>query len=323
MPGVAASRVCRPDRSCEPLRPGNEPARHLRQSPPGITEQGRTRPPDVSCYSIGTDGDGRGDARARLERHGGVRGLHGALEPPSRRGRPHLARALAGLTWLDVGCGTGALTQAILDAADPRAVLGVDPSADFLATAAAQIADPRVRFAIGDARALPVPSDAYDVVVAGLVLHFVPDPQPVVREMARTARRGGTVAAYVWDFAGERQFTRYFWQAATALDPAATAQDPSTLFSVCHPETLAALFAGAGLQAVTVEAVVVPTVFRDFDDYWQPYLLGGSSPAQRYVTSLSNGPRAALRQWLESTLPAATDGSIPLLGRLWAVRGVK
>ena len=228
-----------------------------------------------------------------------------------------------GLTWLDVGCGTGALTRAILDAADPRAVLGVDPSADFLATAAGQIADPRVRFAIGDARALPVPSDAYDVVVAGLVLHFVPDPQPAVREMARTARRGGAVAAYVWDFAGERQFTRYFWQAATALDPAATAQDPSTLFSVCHPEPLAALFAGAGLQAVTVEAVVVPTVFRDFDDYWQPYLLGGSSPAQRYVAALGDGQREALRERLRTELPIAGDGSIPLLGRLWAVRGAK
>ena len=141
--------------------------------------------------------------------------------------------------------------------------------------------------------------------------------------MARAARRGGTVAAYVWDFAGERQFTRYFWQAATALDPAATAQDPSRQFPVCHPEPLAALFAGAGLQAVTVEAVVVPTVFRDFDDYWQPHLLGGSSPAQRYVMSLGDEQRTALRERLHILLPMAGDGSIPLLGRLWAVRGTK
>src|SRR5215207_1116701 len=183
-----------------------------------------------------------------------------------------------GLTWLDAGCGTGALTEAILDAADPRQILGVDPSAEFIATATEQVTDPQVRFAIGDACALPVPSDVYDVVIAGLVLHLVPDPQPAALEMVRTARPGGTVAAYVWDLAGERQFTRYLWQAATALDPAAAAQDPSTQVSVCHPEPLAALFVGAGLQVVTVEAVVVPTVFRDFDDYWQPYLLAGSSP---------------------------------------------
>ena len=246
-----------------------------------------------------------------------------------RWSRPVAKAALAwlglpsGLTWLDVGCGTGALTQAILDAADPREILGVDPSADFLATAAAQVADPRVRFALGDARALPVPNDAFDVVVAGLVLHFVPDPPPAIREMARAARRGGTVAAYVWDFAGERQFTRYFWRAATALDPAAAAHDPSLQMPLCQSEPLAALFAGAGLRDVIVEAVVIPIVFRDFDDYWQPHLLGGSSPAQRYATSLGEGQRTALRDRLLTMLPMADDGSLPLRGHVWAVRGTK
>jgi len=246
-----------------------------------------------------------------------------------RWSRPVAEAALAwlapspGLTWLDVGCGTGALTQAILEAADPREILGVDPSAEFLATAAGRISDPRVRFAIGDAAALPVPSNAYDVVIAGLVLHFVLDPQPAVREMTRAARRGGAVAAYVWDFAGDRQFIRYFWQASTALDPAAAAQDPITQFPLCHPAPLASLFEGAGLQDVTVQAVAVPTVFQDFDDYWHPYLLTGSSPAQRYVASLPNEQRAALRERLRTTLPIADDGSIPLFGRLWAVRGTK
>jgi SAM-dependent methyltransferase len=244
-----------------------------------------------------------------------------------RWSRPVAEAALAwlglspGLTWLDVGCGTGALTEVILEAADPRQILGVDPSAEFLATAAAQITDPRVRFAIGDACALPALDDVYDVVIAGLVLHFVPDPPPAIHEMMRAARPGGTVAAYVWDFTGERQFTRYLWWAATALDPAAAAQDPSRQCAVCQPEPLAALFAGAGLQAVTVDAVVVPIVFRDFDDFWQPHLLGGSSPAQRYVTALRAGQRTALREQLHAMLPIADDGSIPLLGHLWAVRG--
>jgi len=224
---------------------------------------------------------------------------------------------------LDVGCGTGALTEVILKAADPREVLGVDPSADFLATATQQIVDPRVRFAIGGAGALPVPSDAYDVVIAGLVLHFVPDPQLAVIEMARATGRGGTVAAYVWDSAGEGQFTRYLWRAATALDPAAAAQDPALHASLCHPEPLAALFEGAGLQTVSVDAVAVPIVFRDFDDYWQPHLLGGSSPAQRYVTSRRDGQREALRERLQTMLPIANDGTIPLRGNLWAVRGTK
>jgi hypothetical protein len=92
---------------------------------------------------------------------------------------------------------------------------------------------------------------------------------------------------------------------------------------LCHPEPLAALFAGAGLRDVTVEAVVVPTLFRDFEDFWQPHLLGGSSPAQRYAASLGDGQRTALRERLHAMLPIAGDGSIPLLGRLWAVRGQK
>jgi SAM-dependent methyltransferase len=171
--------------------------------------------------------------------------------------------------------------------------------------------------------ALPVPNDAYEVVVAGLVLHFVSDPPPAIREMVRATRRGGTVAAYVWDFAGERQFTRYFWQAATTLDPAAAAHDPSRQMPLCQSEPLAALFTGAGLQAVTVQAVVVPTVFRDFDDYWQPLLLGGSSPAQRYATLLEERERTALRERLLTILPLADDGSLPLLGHVWAVRGTK
>ncbi len=227
-----------------------------------------------------------------------------------------------GRSWLDVGCGTGALTEAILDAADPREVVGVDPSADFLATAAAQIADPRVRFAIGEARA----AGAERCLRRG---HRRPGPALRARPAAGHPRDGARrrsrrhCDAYVWDFAGERQFTRYFWQVATALDPAAADYDPGRVCSLCHPEPLAALFAGAGLQAVTVQAVEVPIVFRDFDDYWRPHLLGGSSPAQRYAASQGAEQRTALRERLHATLPIADDGSIPLLGRLWAVRSTK
>jgi SAM-dependent methyltransferase len=228
-----------------------------------------------------------------------------------------------GLAWLDVGCGTGSLTQAILDVANPREILGVDPSADFLATAAGKITDPRVRFTVGDARALPAPSDAYDVVIAGLVLHHIPDPERAAMEMARSARPGGAVAAYVWDFGGERHFMGYLWQAATALDPAAAALDPGKRMPICHPEPLTELFTGAGLRDVVVDPVSVPIVFRDFDDYWQPHLLSGSSPTQSYVTSLDAEQQTALREHLHTLLPIADDGSIPLFGRLWAVRGTK
>jgi SAM-dependent methyltransferase len=229
----------------------------------------------------------------------------------------------SGQRWLDVGCGTGALTAAALAAADPREVMGVDPSAEFIGMATARIVDPRVRFEIGDARALPMPGETFDAVVASLALNWIPDPEAAITEMARVVQPGGTVGAYVWDYAGEMQLVRTFWQAAIALDPAAAALDQARQFPICQPEPLASLFRQADLAAVAVHAIDIPTRFRDFDDYWRPHLLPGSAPAQRYVASLGGAERAALRDRLQTGLPVASDGSIPLIARAWAVRGTK
>jgi SAM-dependent methyltransferase len=230
---------------------------------------------------------------------------------------------LPGRHWLDVGCGTGALTEAVLASADPREVVGLDPSADFVGMAMARIVDPRVHFEIGDARALPMKSETFDAVVAGLVLNWVPDSEAAVAEMARVVRPGGIAGAYVWDYAGEMQLVRTFWQAATALDPAAAALDQARQFPLCQPAPLAALFRQAGLSDVAVDAIDIHTRFRDFDDYWRPHLLPGSASVQRYVTSLDEAQRAALREKLQAELPVAVDGSIPLIARAWAVRGTK
>src|SRR3990167_8161616 len=105
----------------------------------------------------------------------------------------------AGLLWLDVGCGTGALSQTILERAAPREVVGVDPSEGYVAHARAHLSDPRGNFRVVDAQALPFPDAAFDTVVCGLVLNFVPDKQRALGEMRRVVRGGGTVAAYVWD----------------------------------------------------------------------------------------------------------------------------
>ena len=125
------------------------------------------------------------------------------------------------LDWLDVGCGTGALTQTILQQVQPRSVTGIDPSAGFIDYAKAQINDPRVTFEVADAQSLPVQSAHFDVAVSGLVLNFVPKPLLAAQEMARAVRPEGVVAAYVWDYAGKMELMRYFWDAAVALDPEA------------------------------------------------------------------------------------------------------
>jgi SAM-dependent methyltransferase len=226
-----------------------------------------------------------------------------------------------GRRWLDVGCGTGALSQTILELAAPVQVTGVDASEGYVTYAGERVRDARVQFRTGDAQTLPEPSATYDAAVSGLVLNFVPEPARVVAEMARVTRGGGTVAAYVWDYAGEMQFMRHFWDAAIALDPAAREGDEGVRFPLCHPDPLAALFRGAGLGAVDVRAIDVPTVFRDFDDYWSPFL-GGQGPAPGYAMALSEDGREALRERIRARLPVRPDGSIHLMARAWAVRGV-
>jgi SAM-dependent methyltransferase len=179
-----------------------------------------------------------------------------------------------------------------------------------------------VRVELGDARALPVADSEFDAVVSGLVLNFVPpaDQPQAAAELRRAGKSGGIVAAYVWDYAEGMQLQRYFWDAAVELDPAGQEIDESRRFPLCQPEPLAALFRDAGLADVEVRAIDISTHFRDFDDYWTPFL-GGLGPAPSYTMSLSEDDRAALRDLIRSRLPIEADGSIHLIARAWAVRG--
>jgi len=229
---------------------------------------------------------------------------------------------LSGLDWLDVGCGTGALAGAIAERCAPRRLVGIDPSAGFLDYAAQRLGRTGAELRQADAQALPFAAAEFDRIVSGLVLNFVPDQARAVAEMARVARPQGTVALYVWDYAGKMELMRYFWDAAGALDPRAVELDEGRRFSICRPQPLSSLVEAAGLVEVETRAIDVPTVFRDFDDYWTP-LLSGQAPAPGYCMSLSEDARTALRERLRSRLPVQANGSIHLLARAWAVRGRK
>jgi SAM-dependent methyltransferase len=222
--------------------------------------------------------------------------------------------------WLDVGCGTGALSSAILALAAPRALTGIDASEGFVEYAKAHVQDPRAHFQTGDARSLPFADGSFDAAVSGLVINFVPEPSTAVSEMARVVRPDGVIAVYVWDYSGGMQLMRRFWDAALALDPGALAEDEARRFAICQPEPLVRLFSDAGGRDVEVRAIEIPTVFRDFDDYWTPFL-GGQAPAPKYAMSLDEEHRSALREKLRAELPTQSDGSIALTARAWAVRG--
>ena len=222
-----------------------------------------------------------------------------------------------GLRWADVGCGTGALSRAILAQASPAALLGLDPSPGFVATAAEGVHDPRVTFSVGDAGSLPAAS--MDVVVSGLVLNFVPDPGQALEQMAAAAP-GGVVAAYVWDYAEGMQLLRRFWDAVVALDPEAARLDEGPRFPLAHPESLRRAWERAGLVDVAQQALVVDTVFDGFDDYWTPFL-GGQGPAAGYVAALDPAARERLRERLAAELRPGPDGRISLSARAWAILG--
>lgn len=222
-----------------------------------------------------------------------------------------------GARWLDVGCGTGALTAAALGTG-PAAVLGVDPAAGFVAYARDRApGTAAARFAVADAAALPVRDGAVDRVVSGLVLNFLPDPPAAAAEMARVSRPGGTVAGYVWDYGGGLELVEHFWTAATAVDPAAAERDEFRRFGFWRPDELAALLTGAGLTGVRTTDITVPTVFRDFADFWTPFL-GGQGPAPAYLATLPAEDRDRVRERLRASLPA---GPIRLTARAYAVRG--
>jgi SAM-dependent methyltransferase len=226
--------------------------------------------------------------------------------------------------WIDVGCGTGALIESILASEDPAEVVGVDPSSSFIAYARRHIGDPRVRYEVGDARSLPVASRQYDAVVAGLVLNHIPalDLHSSVAEMARAARPGGIVGAYVWDYAGGMEPRVRFWEAATAVEPAARNWDERSRYPLCHPDQLKRLFVSARLNAVETISIEVEAQFSSFDDYWQPFL-AGYGVASDFLATQPDATRDAIRDRLRDSLPVKRGSPLTLGIRAWAVQGIR
>jgi len=223
----------------------------------------------------------------------------------------------AGLDWLDVGCGTGALSATILERCAPRSVLGVDQSEGFVEHARSLAPDARARFAVAGASALPCSDGSIDVVTSALAYNFFPDRPGALAEMQRVVRPGGTVSLYVWDYPGGGMgFMDAFWRAAVATNAAAEAHVERGRFSFCTPDGLLGEFRRAGLEGAEVRTIEVISHFEDFEDFWRPFTLG-TGPAPGYCMSLDEAERRRLRENLESDLGG---GGIEFPARAWAVR---
>jgi len=226
----------------------------------------------------------------------------------------------SGLHWLDVGCGTGALTGAIVSRAEPASVVGCDPTQTFIDFARENIGSENVSFVTAGVDSLPDRSGGYDSVTSSFALNFFPDPAAAIERMRAASTKGGTVSSCVWDYSGRMEFLRLFWDAASRVDPNAILLDEGSRFPVCGRDALVELFRDAGLRDIRCEPIEIATDFASFEEYWRPFQ-GGPGPAPSYVASLEGDLRAELSADLERTLPTEADGSIRLTARAWCVRG--
>ena len=230
-------------------------------------------------------------------------------------------RQPSGAHWLELGCGTGALTAAIVTAGDPRSVVACDPSDAFVEHARNSVTDARASFVVGGAHSLPSRAGGFDVAVSGLVLNFIPAPEEMLAALRHRLGPGGVVAAYVWDYAAGMEFLRTFWDEAVAMDARAASLDEGRRFPLCSAPALHAVFEGLGLTQVDSGAIEIDTRFADFDDYWEPFL-HGTGPAPAFVASLEPPARDDLRERLRRRLQPVGGGEIRLRARAWSVRGV-
>jgi SAM-dependent methyltransferase len=221
-----------------------------------------------------------------------------------------------GLSWLDVGCGSGAFTSMVLERCAPAAISGVDPSEPLLAFARTRASAGSAQFRQGDAMSLPFADDSFDAAVMALVIFFVPEPAVGVAEMARVVRPGGTVAAYAWDMIGggfPYEPLHAGMRAVGVAVPTPPSPDASRI------ETLQALWTGAGLEAIETRVIAVSRSFTDFEEYWS-VVLGGPSVASK-LKAMSSAELAQLKERMRSRLPADAMGRIACAARAHAVKG--
>jgi SAM-dependent methyltransferase len=222
-----------------------------------------------------------------------------------------------GMRALDVGCGTGALTAALVERLGALHVCGADPSEPFVLASQRRL--PGVDIVVAPADSLPFGDGAFDVVLSQLVVNFMPDAEAGLREMARVTRSGGTVASCVWDYAGEMTMLRAFWDAAREVEPSAAAADEAIVMRGCGEGELAELWKAVGLREVRSGSLVVSATYDGFEDLWAPFPTG-VGPAGAFCKSLDEERQAALHDALRQRLGVG-DEPFELTARAWAAAG--
>lgn len=221
-----------------------------------------------------------------------------------------------GLRWVDIGCGTGAFTELVMQRCAPAAVHGLDPSDAQLAFARARPGTRGATFQLGDAMALPFADNSFDAATMALVIFFVPDPARGLAEMVRTVAPGGTVAAYAWDMAGGGfPFEPVLSELRTLgyVPPAPPSVDAS------RKEAMHALWTAAGLTEIEVREITPRRTFADFDAFWSVSTSMGSLRPTLAATPAEDVER--MKERLRARMAASADGRISYAARANAIKG--
>ena len=221
-----------------------------------------------------------------------------------------------GLRWIDVGCGTGAFTELLVERCAPAEVQGVDPSEAQLSFARARPSCQIAAFHQGDALALPFSDERFDAAVMALVIFFVSNPAKGVSEMVRVVCPGSTVAAYVWDMPGgghplERLHTEMNAMGFTAPWPPRS--------DITGLEALRRTWADAALDEIETREITVRRTFADFEDYWTTSTLAAT--VSQTIAAMDPTKRELLKTRMRAQLIADTTGRITCSARANAIRG--
>lgn len=223
-----------------------------------------------------------------------------------------------GLKWLDVGCGTGVLSQTLLARCVPTSVTGIDPLEKYIACA--RELNDAITFQVGDMQDLPFDAAGFDCTVSALCIKFVPDKEKGIAELARVTRPGGIVALYDWDLSNEGNMTRHFWQAVGDALPELNEERTQRRAAKAAPEEMGEFFHQAGLRNIETRLFSFTARFESVDDYWKP-LTGNEQNVGRFCRTLSAAQLSAIRDKLNDTLPIGKDGTVSYEGRAWAIKG--
>lgn len=219
--------------------------------------------------------------------------------------------------WLDVGCGNGAFTEALIARCAPIEIIGVDPSEGQLAFARTRAGASSAVFRVGDAHLLPFGGDRFDVAVMALVVTYLSDPRKAVSEMVRVVRPGGWVATYVWDVPGAGAPAHPIYVAMESLG-LPSPRPPGA--SVSRSDTMWALWKNAGLESIESRVIRIPVVYTDFDDFWDSNSVPVGPPG-RAIHEMSAAAREQLRSRVRDQLLVGYDGRIIYESFANAVKG--